>query len=136
MADIATSLRQALPGMRVVEDATEVESFRRDETAFLSAGVPAVVVFPRSTDDVVAVVKAAAAAGVPIVPRGAGTGLSGGAVAIDGCVTVVFTQMNAILEIDALNLTATVQPGVINADLNRAAGEHGLFYPPDPASFE
>jgi glycolate oxidase len=57
-------------------------------------------------------------------------------VAIDGCVTVVFTLMNAIVEIDALNLTATVQPGVINADLNRAAGEHGLFYPPDPASFE
>ena len=70
------------------------------------------------------------------MPRGAGTGLSGGAVAIDGCVTVVFTQMNSIVEIDPLNLTATVEPGVINADLNKSAAEHGLLYPPDPASFE
>jgi glycolate oxidase len=62
--------------------------------------------------------------------------LSGGAVAVEGAVTVVFTQMNRIVEIDPLNLTATVQPGVINADLNRAAAEHGLLYPPDPASFE
>jgi glycolate oxidase len=135
-ASLAQTLRAALPGMRVLDEPDEVEGFRFDETAFLKAGRPSVVVFPRSTDDVVAVVKTAAAAGVPIVARGAGTGLSGGAVAIDGCVTVVFTQMDAILEIDALNLTASVQPGVINAALNRAVGEHGLLYPPDPASFE
>ncbi len=122
--------------MRILDEPADIEAYRFDETAFIHAGRPQLVCFPRSTDEVVAVVKVAAAAHVPIVPRGAGTGLSGGSVAIDGCVTVVFTQMNAILEIDAANLTATVQPGVINADLNRAAAEHGLLYPPDPASFE
>ena len=122
--------------MRVLDAIADVEGYRFDETAFLNAGRPQLVVFPRSTDDVVMIVKAAAAAHVPIVARGAGTGLSGGAVAIDGCITVVFTQMNSILEIDTANLTATVQPGVINADLNRAVAEHGLLYPPDPASFE
>jgi glycolate oxidase len=135
-ASLADSLRQMLPGMRVLDATADVEGYRFDETAFLRAGRPQLVVFPRSTDDVVTIVKAAAAAHVPIVARGAGTGLSGGAVAIDGCITVVFTQMNSIVEIDTANLTATVQPGVINADLNRAVAEHGLLYPPDPASFE
>jgi glycolate oxidase len=135
-SQLARSLRDSAPGLRVLEAPAELESYRFDETAFLRAGMPAAVVFPRSTDDVVAVVRACAAAGAPIVPRGAGTGLSGGAVAIDGCVTVVFTQMNAIVEIDTANLNATVQPGVINADLNRAVASHGLLYPPDPASFE
>jgi glycolate oxidase len=73
---------------------------------------------------------------VPIVPRGAGSGLSGGAIAVDGALTVVMTKMNRILEIDRGNLVAVVQPGVVNADLGRAAAEVGLFYPPDPASFE
>jgi glycolate oxidase len=135
-ASIAERLRHAAPGMRVLDAAADVERYRFDETAFLQAGVPGAVCFPRSTDDVVAIARECAAAGVAIVPRGAGTGLSGGAVAVDGCVTVVFTSMNAILEIDTANLNATVQPGVINADLNRAAAQHGLLYPPDPASYE
>jgi glycolate oxidase len=101
---LAESLRAAVPEMRVLDDAAELESYRFDETAFMHAGQPALVCFPRSTADVVAIVKMAGAAGVPIVPRGAGTGLSGGAVAIDGCVSVVFTQMNQILEIDPANL--------------------------------
>src|SRR4051794_7866795 len=122
--------------MRIIDDAADLEGYRFDETAFMHAGHPQVVCFPRSTSDVQAIVRISAAARVPIVARGAGTGLSGGAVAIDGCVTVVFTQMNRIVEIDPLNLTATVEPGVINADLNRAAAEVGLLYPPDPASFE
>jgi glycolate oxidase len=133
---LAETIRSALPELRLIDEPSELEGYRFDETAFMHAGHPALVCFPRSTADVVAIVKAAAAAGVPIVPRGAGTGLSGGAVAIDGCITVVFTGMNQILEIDASNLAATVQPGVINADLNRAAAELGLLYPPDPASFE
>jgi len=136
MATFTDQLRAQLPDLRLIVDPADTEAYRFDETAFLHAGRPAAVCFPRSTDDVVAIVKAAAAAGVPIVPRGAGTGLSGGAVAIDGGVTVVFTDMNAILEIDPANLTATLQPGVINADLNKAVAEHGLVYPPDPASFE
>nr|MBA2275366.1 FAD-binding protein [Chloroflexota bacterium] len=73
---------------------------------------------------------------VPLVPRGAGSGLSGGAIAVEGGLTVVMTAMASILEIDVENLCAVVQPGVINAALGRAAAEHGLFYAPDPASFE
>lgn len=136
MTTIVDDLRAALPDVRIIDDAADLEGYRFDETAFMTAGHPQVVCFPRSTSDVQAIVRCAAGAGVPIVARGAGTGLSGGAVAIDGCVTVVFTQMNQIVEIDSLNLTATVEPGVINADLNRAVAEHGFLYPPDPASFE
>ena len=136
MTDLVARLRAGLPEMRLLTDPADVESFRFDETAFLHAGRPAAVCFPRTTADVVTIVGIAAAAGVPIVARGAGTGLSGGAVAVDGCLTVCFTHMDQIVEIDPLNLTATVQPGVINADLNRAADEHRLLYPPDPASFE
>ena len=80
--------------------------------------------------------RLAAAHGVPLVPRGAGTGLSGGATGVEGALTVVMTGMAAILEIDQANLVAVVQPGVINADLGRAAAAVGLFYAPDPASFE
>lgn len=136
MTTLLGQLGSALPHMRILVDESEVEAFRFDETAFLRAGRPLAVCFPSSTADVQRITQLAAAAGAPIVPRGAGTGLSGGAVAVEGALTVVFTQMNQILEIDPLNLTATVQPGVINADLNRAAGEHALLYPPDPASYE
>src|SRR4051812_34678013 len=136
MERVVDQLRTAVPDMRLLVDAADTEGFRFDETAFMHAGRPLAVCFPRTTDDVVAIVRIAAAASVPLVPRGAGTGLSGGAVAIDGALTVCFTEMNRIVEVDPLNLTATVEPGVINADLNRAAAEDGLLYPPDPASFE
>ncbi|HEY7600836.1 MAG TPA: FAD-binding protein, partial [Candidatus Limnocylindrales bacterium] len=129
-------LAAALPGMRLLHEPADTEAFRYDETEYLRPGRPLAVCFPRSSADVVELVRLAAREGVPLVPRGAGTGLSGGAVAVDGALTVVFTQMNRIIEIDTANLTATVQPGVVNADLGRAAAEHGLFYPPDPASFE
>ncbi|MGZ8313134.1 MAG: FAD-binding oxidoreductase [Allosphingosinicella sp.] len=98
--------------------------------------MPIAVCFPRSTAEVQEVVRICATTGTPIVARGAGTGLSGGAVALDGALTVSFSQMSSIVEIDTANLTATVQPGVINADLNRAVAEHALLFPPDPASFE
>ncbi len=136
VATLIDELHSALPDMRLLIDVADTESFRFDETAFLHAGLPLAVAFPTSTADVVQIVRLASASGVPIVARGAGTGLSGGAVAVDGALTVAFTKMNAILEIDTANLTATLQPGVINAELNRAANEQGLFYPPDPASYE
>src|SRR5687767_1316320 len=129
-------LQRELPDVRVITAEADVEAFRYDETAFIRAGRPLAVCFPRSTSDVQTLVRLCAEEHVPIVPRGAGTGLSGGAVALDGAVTVSFTQMNSILEIDPANLTVTTQPGVINAELNLAVAEHGLFYPPDPASFE
>ena len=122
--------------MRVLSAADDVEAYRFDETAYMRAGRPLAVCFPRSTADVQQIVRLCSEAAVPIVARGAGTGLSGGAVAVDGALTMVFTQMASVLEIDRDNLVVTTQPGIINAELNRAVAERGLFYPPDPASFE
>jgi glycolate oxidase len=85
---------------------------------------------------VVSAVMAANAAEVPIVPRGAGTGLTGAANAIDGCLILSLHRMAKIVEIDTTNRMVRVQPGCINSDLKAAVAEHGLFYPPDPASFE
>ena len=115
-----------------------LEAYRRDQAAprFLDAGTPAVLVRPRTTGEVQAAVRAAASHRVPIVARGAGSGLSGGANAIDGCIVLSLERMDSILDIDSRSLTATVQPGVINDALRRAALAHGLWYAPDPASME
>jgi glycolate oxidase len=130
------ALRSALPDLRLLTDPADTESYRWDETEYLHPGVPLGVAFPRSTAEVSTIVRLAAEHGVPLVPRGAGTGLSGGAIAVEGGLTVVMTAMARILEIDTQNLLVVTQPGIINADLGRAVAEHGLFYPPDPASFE
>ena len=95
---------------------------------------PGAVVLPRTTAQVQGAVKAISRHGLPIVPRGAGTGLSGGAVALDGAVVIGTARMNRILEIDAANRRAVLQPGVINAELSGAAAPHGLYYAPDPSS--
>lgn len=129
-------LRASLPELRVLTDLSDLEGHRFDETEYLTPGTPLAVCFPTSTEDVIAIVQLCAGQGVPIVPRGAGSGLSGGATAIDGALTMVMTRMDRILEIDEANLTATVQPGIINAALGRAVAERGLFYAPDPASYE
>jgi glycolate oxidase len=99
-------------------------------------GRPNLVVFPDSTEDVSRVVKLAAEHRLPIVGRGAGTGLSGGALARTGGVMLVFARMNRILEFDAENQRAVVQPGVVNYELTRAAEPHGLFFAPDPSSWK
>jgi len=135
-AEFLAALRVALPDLRVLTEAAEVEAYRYDETEYLHPGMPLAVAFPATTADVATIVRLAAAHGVPLVPRGAGTGLSGGATGVEGALTVVMTGLAAILEIDQANLVAVVQPGVINADLGRAAAAVGLFYAPDPASFE
>jgi glycolate oxidase len=95
---------------------------------------PDCIVFPRSTLDVTGIVKIANRYEIPLVGRGAGTGLSGGALAREGGIVVAFTRMNRILEIDAENQRAVVQPGVVNLDLSRAVEQHGLFFAPDPSS--
>jgi glycolate oxidase len=95
---------------------------------------PDLVVFPQSTEDVVAIVKLAYDLRVPIVGRGAGTGLSGGAIARAGGIIVSFARMNRILEIDLLNERAIVQPGVVNLDITAAVEADGYFYAPDPSS--
>jgi glycolate oxidase len=96
--------------------------------------LPSIAVLIKSTEDVVRVTEVAREFQVPIVARGAGSGMTGGAIPTPDGIVLVFTQMNEIREIDRRNLTATVEPGVVIADLNLALGEHGLWYPPDPAS--
>ena len=96
--------------------------------------MPDVVVFPRSTEDVVALVKLARQYNLPIVGRGAGTGLSGGAIARAGGMMISFARMNRILEIDIQNERALVEPGVVNLDISLAVQPFGYFYAPDPSS--
>src|SRR5215472_11747094 len=95
---------------------------------------PDFVVFPRTTEDVAAIVKVAAEFQVPFVGRGAGTGLSGGAIPREGGILVAFARMNRILEIDYENERAVVQPGVVNLDITMAVQDAGYFYAPDPSS--
>jgi glycolate oxidase len=135
-AGFLAALREALPELELLTERGDTERFRFDETEYMQPGWPLAVAFPRSTADVATIVRLAAEHRVPIVPRGAGSGLSGGAIAVDGALTMVMTKMARILEMDRANLVAVVQPGVVNAELGRAAAEAGLFYPPDPASFE
>src|SRR5213592_2373995 len=96
--------------------------------------VPDVVVLPGTREELIAVVRLLAALGVPFVPRGAGTGLSGGALADEGTVLLVLTRLNRILRIDRDNRLAVVEPGVVNAKLGAAARPAGLQYAPDPSS--
>ncbi|HLA15829.1 MAG TPA: FAD-binding protein, partial [Candidatus Limnocylindrales bacterium] len=128
--------RATLPGVRLLLDPADRESYRRDETAYLEAGLPGAVALPASTDEVAGLLRLATRHRVPVVPRGAGTGLSGGAAGIEGALTIVLTRMNRVLEIDRANLCVITQPGVINAELKAAVAEVGLFYAPDPASYE
>ena len=96
--------------------------------------MPDVVVLPASTDEVSRVVKLAQREDVPVVGRGSGTGLSGGAVASLGGIQLVLTRMKRILEVDSDNRLAVVEPGVVNLDLDHAANVHGMRYAPDPSS--
>ena len=95
---------------------------------------PDIVVFPRSTEQVVAIVKLAAKYELPIVGRGAGTGLSGGAIPRAGGIMIGFARMNRIVEIDIANERAVVEPGVVNLDISAAVAPLGFFYAPDPSS--
>lgn len=135
-AAFVAAIAARLPGMRLLVDEVDRESHRRDETAYLAAGLPAAVALPTTVAEVAELVRICGEHDVPVVPRGAGTGLSGGAAGIEGALTIAFTRMTRILEIDRENLTVTTQPGVINADLKTAVAREGLFYAPDPASYE
>ena len=133
---LVAAIGTRLPAVRLLTDAVDRESYRLDETSYLRAGLPGAVALPTTTKQVAELVRIAAELRIPVVPRGAGTGLSGGAAGIEGGLTIAFTAMDKIVEIDRENLVAVVQPGVINARLKVAVAEVGLFYPPDPASFE
>ncbi|WP_346537931.1 FAD-linked oxidase C-terminal domain-containing protein [Micromonospora sp. DPT] len=129
-------LRAALGDDAVLTDPDLLRMHQRDEADLCPAGTPLVVTRPRDTGQVAAVVRAAARHGVPVVPQGARTGLAGAANAIDGAVVLSTVAMDAILEIDPVSRIAVVQPGVVNARLAAAVAAHGLYYPPDPGSWE
>lgn len=136
MTDAALrALDEALPDGAVVTDPDVVDGYRYDRATTVRAGMPLALVRATSTADVQATLRVASAHGIPVVPRGAGTGLSGGASAIDGAITLSTERMRAIT-IDATAMVAVVQPGLLNAEVKAAAREHGLWYPPDPSSFE
>ena len=134
MSEVMCELEEALPEGRVITDPARLESYAHDEASRAAYAAPLAVVTPRESSEVVALVRHCAKHGIPLVARGAGTGLSGGANAIAGCVVVSFEAMNEIVRIDPDERLAVVQPGVINADLRQACAERGLWYPPDPAS--
>jgi glycolate oxidase len=127
------TLRDAVGRKQVVTD-LGARLVHADDGSVLHPGLPRAVVYPTSTEEVAAVVRTCAAAGVPFVARGAGTGLSGGAVALDGGVVVSLQRMTAIVSLDPQNRRAVVQPGVSNLAVSRAAEPHGLYYAPDPSS--
>ncbi|HXZ29026.1 MAG TPA: FAD-linked oxidase C-terminal domain-containing protein [Terriglobales bacterium] len=102
--------------------------------AGFSRGLPGAVLFPRTTAQVVEIMKLANQAGVSVVPRGAGTGLSGGAISRDAGLILAFSRMNCILEIDLASQRAVVQPGVVNLELTRAVEREGYYFAPDPSS--
>src|SRR5580704_6550084 len=136
MADDLDELTAALADGRVSTDPDIVESYSRDQTTAVTPGKARCLVSARSTEEVAATLQWASRHGVPVVPRGGGTSLAGGASAVDGCVILSLARMNAIRELDPADELAVAEAGVINADLDRAAAEHGLMYAPDPSSYE
>ena len=121
-------------GVITQEDEVGLLVYGRDETEDWQYR-PEVAVRPRTTEEVAAILRHASARRLPVTPRGAGTGLSGGALPVFGGIVLSLARMDRILEIDAGNRMARVQPGVINQVLQEAVGRHGLYYPPDPASW-
>jgi glycolate oxidase len=119
----------------VFVDPEDMEPYAHDEVAGFRAE-PEVVVRAASAEQVAAILRLAQRARVPVTPRGAGYGLSGGAVPVCGGIVLSLEKMNRILEIDEENLMAAAEPGVITGDLHRAVEDRGLFYPPDPASLD
>lgn len=126
-------LQAILKPNQILSGGDEFKKYGSDETEDLFFP-PEVVVFPESTTDVSSIVKLCNRLELPITPRGAGTGLSGGALPIEGGLVMSMERMNKILAIDESNFTATLEPGVINEELRMAVEAKGLFYPPDPAS--
>jgi glycolate oxidase subunit GlcD len=119
----------------VVTDPDIVAAYRQDRAVDPGAGTPLAVVRPTSTEQVQTVLRWASAHRIPVVPRGMGTGLSGGATAVDGGIVLSTEKMRDIV-VDPVTRTAVVQPGLLNAEVKKTVAEYGLWYPPDPSSFE
>lgn len=132
--EVATLIRDAVGEKAVIRDAEKMEPYGKDATE--RGCMPELVVEAESPEQVQALVCLANKYRFPVTPRGTGTGLAGGAIPSEGGVLLSLASMNRILSIDPDNLIAVVEPGVINADLKQAALQKGLFYPPDPASYD
>ncbi len=132
---VLAGLIAELPEGVVVTDPAITDGYRQDRAFDPSAGKPLAVVRPRRTEEVQTVLRWASAHRVPVVTRGAGSGLSGGATALDNGI-VLSTEKMRDITVDPVTRTAVCQPGLFNAEVKQAAAEHGLWYPPDPSSFE
>lgn len=124
----------ALDERDIVTDPDILGSYTRDRSTGSEAGEPFAVVFPRTTEQVSALMRAAHENRVPVVPRGAGSGLSGGSNATDGSLVLCLERMREVLAVDESDGYVETQPGVLNADLREHVEGHGLWYAPDPAS--
>ncbi|MDO5503269.1 MAG: FAD-linked oxidase C-terminal domain-containing protein, partial [Actinomycetia bacterium] len=131
LADLAAAVGDGV----LLTEPDAMDAYRRDWAKDPRVGMPCAVLRARSPDHVVAAMTWATETGTPVVPRGAGSGLSGGSSAVDGALTISLDRMTGI-EIDVPTRTARVEPGALNIDVKRAAAEHGLWYPPDPSSYE
>ncbi len=130
---IIDTLKQIVGRDYVFSDTENLKHYSHDETEDLSF-LPQVVVKPRTPEEISAILKICNKENIPLTPRGAGTGLSGGALPVCGGIVLSMERFNKILQIDERNLQATVEPGVINQVFQETVAEKGLFYPPDPAS--
>ncbi len=130
-----TALIAVLPKGSVITDPDSMSGYRWDRALDANAGTPLAVVLATTTEDVQVTVRFAAEHHIAVVPRGAGSGLSGGSSALDGCLVVSLERMRSVA-VDPVTRTAVAQPGAFNADVKKAAAVHGLWYPPDPSSFE
>jgi glycolate oxidase len=129
---VLVELRRIVGEPYVIHDTHDLRIFERDGS--IAGALPDAVVLPADRDQVVRVVRVAARHGIPVVPRGAGTGLSGGAVTLKGGIALQLSRLRRVLEIDPEARTAVVEPGVVNSDLQQAVARHGLFFAPDPSS--
>lgn len=134
-AEVVAALQDALPAESVVVDPDVVDGYRYDRAKTVVPGTPLALVRAGSTDEVAAAMRVASRFGVGVVTRGAGTGLSGGSAAVDGCITLSTERMREV-RIDAGAMVAVAQPGALNVEVKAAARVEGLWYPPDPSSYE
>lgn len=132
--DVIEQLRTALPAGTVITDPEVLRACRTDRSGHVAPGSPLVLVEATSIEDVQAVCRIATGTGTPVVSRGAGTGLAGGAIAGAGEIVLSTLAMGKILEVSVANQLAVVQPGIFNGELNRALAKHGMWWAPDPAS--
>jgi len=130
---VARELAAAVGARHCITEPADLRTYESDGLAGVRVR-PLVAVLPASTEEVAACLRVARAHGLPVVPRGSGTGLSGGALPVEGGLLVVLSRMNRILAVDLENRRVRVQPGVINLDVSKAIAPHGYYYAPDPSS--